>query len=152
MLLDTYHTAGGSIGQYKEIIGACYAERGATPGVFTDHLVEELTQTACAKNLLTTAQLWTNLARRHVTANNMELANIPWFIAEFEENRTPISTKPMDLKDWSPAPSLSFVGCSQEIKVLLSVHLGSLGQQTDWDIAARIQNCHLVPQPAIVIV
>ena len=84
MLLDTCHGAGGSIGQYKEIIEACYKEHSATPGVFTDHLVDELTQAAYAKNLVTTAQLWTNLARRHVTPNNMELANIPWFIAEIK--------------------------------------------------------------------
>ena len=74
----------------------------------------------------------------------MELASIPWFIAEFEENRAPISIKPTDLTDWSPAPSLSFVSSSQEIKVLLSVNFGNLNQQTDWDIRDRIEQNPLI--------
>ena len=89
----------GYIVSHTYRIGACYAEHGATPGGFTDHLVDELTQAARAKNLLTTAQLWTNPARRYVTAKNMELANIPWFIVEFEESRTPIGIKPINLAD-----------------------------------------------------
>lgn len=141
------NAAGESVSKYKEIIGGFYENYRETPRrteCFTDHLVYELTQAACAKNFLTTAQLWTNLARRYVTANNMELGNMPWFIAEFEENQPPISIKPMNLTDWSPAPSPCFIGSSQEIKVLLSVNLENLGQQTDWNIRGRVEQNPLI--------
>ncbi|KAL2689436.1 hypothetical protein Neosp_003490 [[Neocosmospora] mangrovei] len=141
ILLDCYVTPGRDIGHRKELIAAS-AFDGTTeysPSGFTNALVQQLQQAIDNQHILSTAQLYSRLATRHLATRYLarkgripQLSAMPYFLQNSGEGRVPIMLAPkMAHESWTPGSARAVF--NSPVIVILHVHLQDAHDST-WKI------------------